>query len=190
MNPDRIVGLLADPDRTRVLSAIALGAADDAAVVAASRLSLKDVTICRQKLIDSGVLVPDGWAVDYDALRAAAREQAMTQPVDEATPRELGAFVRHGRLLGMPAQQGRRLQLLQLIVSSTFEADQLYSEGEVNELLGAWCDGGPVDHVTVRRYLIDAKLLVRGDGNYALRSADSGPEPNLGETYVRALGLN
>lgn len=191
LNPDRLVGLLADPPRMRVLAAIALGGGDDASISAASGLSPKEVVIARQRLVEAGLVTAEG-AVDYDALRAAAKElsRATTEPADEATPRELGAFMRHGRLLGMPAQQGRRLQLLRLVASSTFEEEQLYSEAEVNERLIAWCEGGPVDHVTVRRYLVDAGLLVRGDGNYQLPSPDSGPEPNLGETYVRALGLS
>jgi hypothetical protein len=188
LNAARLVGLLADPTRMRVLSAIALGAEDDAAIVAATGLTTKDVLMARQRLTDAGLL--DGWQVRYDALRALAKEQTTAEPADEATPRALGAFLRHGRLLGMPAQHGRRLQLLQLITATTFEDGELYTEAEVNERLMAWCEGGPVDHVTVRRYLIDAQLLVRGDGTYQLPSPDSSPDPNLGEVYVRALGLS
>lgn len=189
VDPGRLVGLLADPTRLRVLAAIVLGATDDAAVTAAAGLGAKDVVMARQKLADAGLL--DGWTVDYEALRAAAREQSARaqEPADEATPRQLGAFVRHGRLLGMPVQHARRQQLLAHIAAATFEADQLYTEAEVNERLVAWCGDGPVDHVTVRRYLIDAGLLVRGDGTYQLPSLDSNPEPALGEVYVRSMGF-
>lgn len=189
LTPDRLVGLLADAGRMKVLAAIALGAEDDKAIVAASGMGPKDVVIARQRLTEAGLLAADG-RIDFDTLRALAKEHSQAVPVDQSTPRELGAFVRHGRLLGMPVQHAKRFQLLSLITVTTFEEDELYSEAEVNALLQRWCEGGPVDHVTVRRYLIDNRLLVRGDGNYQRPSLDSGPEPNLGETYVRAMGLS
>ncbi|MFJ8962066.1 DUF2087 domain-containing protein [Lentzea sp. NPDC102401] len=41
-----------------------------------------------------------------------------------------------------------------------------YEEKEINERLKAWCDGGELDHVTIRRYLVDFGLLERGGGMY------------------------
>ncbi|MFB9433110.1 DUF2087 domain-containing protein [Streptoalloteichus tenebrarius] len=36
----------------------------------------------------------------------------------------------------------------------------------MNDRLRTWCDGGEVDHVTIRRHLVDAGILVRKDGRY------------------------
>jgi hypothetical protein len=36
----------------------------------------------------------------------------------------------------------------------------------VAEVLKRWCEGGEVDHVTVRRYLVDEELLSRDGGVY------------------------
>ncbi|MEV6710752.1 DUF2087 domain-containing protein [Lentzea sp. NPDC051208] len=41
-----------------------------------------------------------------------------------------------------------------------------YEEKEINERLAAWCDRGEVDHVTIRRYLVDFGSLERGGGLY------------------------
>ena len=64
-----------------------------------------------------------------------------------------------------------------------------YDELEVNDRLRVWCDGGEVDHVTIRRYLIDMKLLHRADGLYWV-DLSSPPEPNIAERTVTALGLD
>lgn len=46
-----------------------------------------------------------------------------------------------------------------------------YPERVVNEKLRAWCDEGEVDHVTLRRYLVDLHHLRRSAGIYRLSTA-------------------
>ncbi|MFC7613202.1 DUF2087 domain-containing protein [Actinokineospora soli] len=65
----------------------------------------------------------------------------------------------------MPAHAGKRRVVLEHVVQS-FEPGVRYSEKEVDVVLRAWCEGGGVDFVTVRRYLVDAGLLSREAGEY------------------------
>ncbi|WFE29460.1 DUF2087 domain-containing protein [Solwaraspora sp. WMMD791] len=101
---------------------------------------------------------------------------------------ELSPFIRDGRLISMPARQARRRAVLTHIVEACFDRDIVYDEPAVDELLRHWCDGGDVDHVTVRRYLVETELLTRADGRYC-RNALALPYPNAAERYVESMGL-
>jgi hypothetical protein len=56
-------------------------------------------------------------------------------------------------------------QLLIALAASSFSAKQQYSEKEINDHLVHWLKGFTcptgLDHVTVRRYLVDLKFLLR-----------------------------
>jgi hypothetical protein len=73
----------------------------------------------------------------------------------------LRAFTRDGRIVSMPAKWSRKLVLMDLVAQS-FEPGVVYDETEVNQILRGWYD----DHVTLRRYLVDAGMLSREDGRY------------------------
>lgn len=73
--------------------------------------------------------------------------------------------MRGGRLLRLPVRPAKRKVLLEHVVAS-FEPGRRYPEVEVNGRLRTWCEGGEVDHVTLRRYLVDQGLLARGTGVY------------------------
>ncbi len=195
MTPETLVRLLADPVRLRVLAAVALGARTDAETAVAAGLAAKEAAVARGRLVEGGLLVQgaQGWEVGHSALREAARQQAAArssaEPEEDEGAEGLGAYVRGRRLLSLPSRQARRYAVLQHLASTTFAAGQRYDERAVNELLAAWCAGGDVDHVTVRRYLVDSGLLVRGGGIYSLPSAEPAPEADAAERYVRAMGL-
>jgi hypothetical protein len=78
-----------------------------------------------------------------------------------AFPAELQAFMRDGRLVQIPARQGKRRRLLDYIAQS-FEPGRRYSEAEVNAVIRALHD----DHAALRRYLVDEDFLSREDGWY------------------------
>ncbi|GAB7042772.1 MULTISPECIES: DUF2087 domain-containing protein [Catenuloplanes] len=87
----------------------------------------------------------------------------MSDPVDAA----VRTFVRDGRLTAMPGKLTRRRAVLDHLTRASFEPGRRYPETEVNDILRAWCDGVPgVDHVAIRRYLIDLDILAREDGLY------------------------
>ncbi len=188
MTPDELVGLVAEPARLRLLAAVALGARTDAQTASASGLTGRDAAVARRRLADAGVIVagPDGWTVDYPALRRAARD---SRPPAEDDDGSLRPFVVGRQLRSMPAQAQRRRSVLHHVATTTFAAGQQYAEVAVDERLKAWCTGGTVDHAALRRYLVEGGHLVRGSGIYALPSAEPPPK-GPGERYVAGLGLS
>ncbi|WP_051570821.1 DUF2087 domain-containing protein [Cryptosporangium arvum] len=78
----------------------------------------------------------------------------------------LRRYVRDDRLVGFPARWTRKLAVLGHVSTHTFVPGERYDEQTVNERLGPWCDGGPVDHVALRRYLVDVGYLSRAGGEY------------------------
>jgi hypothetical protein len=92
--------------------------------------------------------------------RAPSSTSNPTSPYSDA---DLAPFVREGRLLSFPRKVARRMEVLRWLATA-FEPERRYSEAEVNDLLS----GHEIDFATVRRYLIDAQLLERGNGFYWL----------------------
>lgn len=155
-----VVGVLADPTRVQVLGAVALGARGAAEVAERAGLPTRTAAQALAKLVAVGLVDPGG-GVRRDALRALA--VSGPTPGAQDGPDELRAFLRDGRVTGFPAQPGRRLRLLEHVVMA-FELDRDYREPEVNAVLDAQLDGP--DHATLRRYLVDARLLLRAHGVY------------------------
>ena len=84
----------------------------------------------------------------------------------------LRAFVRDGRLVSIPAKPKKRELLLPFILEQCFPEDREYEEKEVNQRLALLHR----DVASLRRYLIDARLMTREAGIYrrSAPAADSG----------------
>jgi hypothetical protein len=195
MTPDTLVGLLADPGRLRVFSAIALGAGSDAETAVAAGLSPRDAAAARRRLAEGGAIeaTPSGWTVATDRLRQLARDgaaRAQTAAGDELQDRRLAPFVVGGTLASLPAAPARRRVVLEHVAATSFDLHQLYDERAVDARLRPWCEGGQVDHVALRRYLVEAGLLLRGNGVYALPTPGRTLPQGVGERSVAALGLD
>lgn len=169
------VGLFAEESRARVFAAVVLGAATPAQVTERTGLSPKQAATALRRLRDQGVIAEgaDGLAVVYDRFRELARSARESKPAaesygsgDEQSETVLRTFVRDGRLVRLPAQWERKLVVLRHIAERTFEPGVEYPERTVNEKLRAWCEDAPVDHVTLRRYLVDLHHLHRRVGVY------------------------
>jgi hypothetical protein len=178
VNQDGVVRLLAEPARLRVFAALVLGARSPAEVVDATGLEVRDVVSGLRRLADGGLVELTGdRAVPVERVFGElARESATAQAAiagakedhgytDARVAGVLRAFVRGGRLLGLPANRSRRIIVLEHLAQS-FEPGVDYPEQQVNEVLAAWSTGSGVDHVSLRRYLIDADLLRRDGGIY------------------------
>lgn len=192
MTPEKIIRLLAEPSRLRVLAAIALGAAQPTSIAASTNQSAKEIAIALRRLRDSGLVTEEatGLAVNYRQLRLLSRELAtVDQDTEPAGTDALRPFVRGDRLLKLPSQRARRQLVLEHIATKSFEIGTRYDEKTVNDRLRAWCDGGETDHVAVRRYLVDTGILARASGIYS-RSRESLPTPGDAERYVTAMGLD
>jgi len=87
----------------------------------------------------------------------------MIQPRDE-THRALKRMLSNGPLAAVPKRPSDQ-QLLVAMAAAQLEAGRAYGEGEVNDKLVAWletfCDPYGLDHVTLRRMLVDSRLLSR-----------------------------
>jgi hypothetical protein len=164
-----LVGLLADPTRLKVVSALALGAGTLEEVAGAAGLPLKDVALAARRLSRAGLVRRDGTGLELLASRFAevARAAAEAAPPperlsdDPAEDAVLSAFVRDGRLVSIPAQQSKRRVVLEHLVR-VFEPGVRYPEREVNALLSVW----HADYAALRRYLVDEGLLSRDAGEY------------------------
>ncbi|HEU4350008.1 MAG TPA: DUF2087 domain-containing protein, partial [Actinoplanes sp.] len=155
MRPEALVGLLAEPARLRVFAALVLGDTAPDQIHKSTGLGQREIATALLRL-ESGGLVErsaEGYQPVVDAFKHAAREAA--PPVeqhgyaDDRVEAVVRAFVRDGRLTGVPAQASRRRILLEHVVQS-FEPGRDYPEKEVNAVLRAWTEGGDVDHVSLR----------------------------------------
>ncbi|MGH2377161.1 MAG: DUF2087 domain-containing protein [Candidatus Limnocylindria bacterium] len=82
----------------------------------------------------------------------------------EADPELWKWFRADGRLERVPAAPADRRRVLERI-AERFERGREYAEGEVNVLLTQV----DADFATLRRYLIDERILDRSRGRYRLR---------------------
>lgn len=176
--------LFSEESRVRAFAAVALGAGDAAQVARAAGLSAKETAGALRRLRDQGVVVSgdDGeLVVAHDRFRELARAgrpapQAAGDSAAEGDDGPAGVvvrtFVRDGRLVRLPARWTRKKVVLRHIAEQTFAPGVEYPERTVDEKLRAWCEDGEVDHVTLRRHLVDLGHLRRSDGIYA-RPADS-----------------
>ena len=76
--------------------------------------------------------------------------------------RVIQTFFQDGRLVSIPARQGKRLFVLRELRERCFAEDRDYLEKEVNMRLALVHP----DVAALRRYLVDAKLMSRSNGVY------------------------
>lgn len=166
MKAATVAGLLANEERLRVFAAIALGATTIDEVVDATGLSLEAVQSALPRFVGGGIVRGDaGLTIQLDALQAAARDRpARERGLPGATPeqdRVLRNFAEAGRLKELPARAAQRRVVLEYI-ASRFDEGAEYTEPEINERLQALHE----DYASLRRYLVDERLLERRAGIY------------------------
>jgi hypothetical protein len=166
MNADQLCGLLAEPSRLRTYSAVVLGATTPEQVAGSTGLEAPVVVKALQRLTNGGLIEAsrDGLSADEgvfkDAVRGSRPEWVPLDP-DPARDTVLKAFIRDGRLTHFPTIPAKFEIVLAHLVAS-FEPGRDYPESEVNEILGRWHD----DYATLRRQLVDYRLLRRTGGVY------------------------
>lgn len=171
LRASELVGLLADPHRLKVVSALALGAVSLADLRRDTGLDTRAVSRAVQRLCDAGLVVRSGagehWLV-AEAFRTAARAEAQRHaPSDEhgdatrAEAKVLRAFVRDGRLVSIPSSTTKRLVVLEWLAQQ-FDPGRRYREPMVNLILGRF----HADTATLRRYLVDYGFMSREAGEY------------------------
>jgi len=169
VEPEVLVGLLAEPDRMKVFAAVVLGAMTPAEVARATELKPRDVAAALHRLREGGLVeTVEGWLLPrLNAFKEARREHGRArepeEPLDPDRARAavLRAFVVDGRLVSIPAAKGKRRVVLEHLATA-FEPGVRYPEREVDAILRAWHP----DHASLRRYLVDEQLLARDGGEY------------------------
>ncbi len=124
------------------------------------------------------------------AASAALPMSGLTAPPADGAPalsdtavRALRLFDADGRLLRWPVK--RRVQEMMLWgLWMRFDSSRRYRESEVNDLLNAWHRFG--DHCTLRRELVEARLLARRDGGAEYRKQPARPDAET-MALMRAL---
>ena len=164
-----MLGLLVEPKRLRVVSALVLGASTVSDIVEATGLGIEDARRAIARLTAAGVVANDGngYRVAIEDLQAAARASAERPvPYDEpGVPAEkakvLRAFIVGRRLKSIPAVRAKRLVVLDHLAQG-FEPGRRYEERDVNEILAHYHP----DFAALRRYLVDEGFLERERGQY------------------------
>jgi hypothetical protein len=173
LSPETVIGLLAEPERLRVFAALVLGARSAAEASRAADLDQRAVGMALQRLEAGGLVerVDQQYRPVLEAFKQIARTSAPTPTTeehgyaDQRVEAAVRTFIKDGRLTALPTQASRRQMIFEHIVRS-FEPGRIYAEAEVNVILRAWTEGGATDHVTLRRYLVDAGLLSRQGSDY------------------------
>ena len=173
MDATALVRVLAEPVRMKVFAALVLGADTTAHAAEYAGVTPREAAAAVHRLAEAGLVELAGERIvaRTEVLTDIARQAAQPKPVDDhgyTDPKVagvVGTFVRDGHLIGLPAQRGRRIVVLEHLAQS-FEPGVDYPEAQVNAVLAELAEGGAVDHVTLRRYLVDEQLLRREQGVY------------------------
>ena len=101
----------------------------------------------------------------------------------------LKRLLANGPLTAVPKRPSDQRLLMELAVAR-FEPGKTYREGDVNEILKQWidtfCEPYGIDHVSMRRYLVDARLLARDSAGASYRVAARTERPEAEPAQVLA----
>jgi hypothetical protein len=88
--------------------------------------------------------------------------------------RSLKRLLVNGPLTGFPSRQADH-DMMVTLAGSLFEPGPEYREPEINDVLSNWlatfCAPYGIDHVTIRRTLVDRRMLVRDKAGTVYRAA-------------------
>ena len=167
----RLVGLLADDGRRRVVAALVLGADSLDSVMTATGMDERTTVGALGRLTRAGLVEFDPETSSYlllaQAFQRAARSEAEPPPPSQFPERPawerriLDKAFHNGRLTRIPSKWSHRLVVLDE-VAQRFEPGRHYTERQVNASLSALFD----DTATLRRNLVDAGMLDRTEGRY------------------------
>jgi hypothetical protein len=168
VDPDRLVGLLATPERLRVVAAIVLGHATVPDIADATGLDERSIAEALGRLVPAGLVesLDGSFVVHETAFSLAARSGRRTGPGRDEDPadersRTLRRLFDGDRLLEIPTKRSTRRLVLDEI-AQRFEIGRRYTERQVNASIA---EVHP-DTAALRRYLVDEGLMSREAGEY------------------------
>ncbi len=101
---------------------------------------------------------------------SSAQGNTEKRRLDQYRAKVVRTFFKNGRLLQIPKQWRKRLIVIEEILS-VFDNDRDYTEREVNDQISLYYD----DYCTIRRMLIDEKLMSRQGGIYRRLPLEKSP---------------
>lgn len=169
LTADRLIGLMAEPARRRVIAALILASGDLDDLVERTGLTAREVVESLDRLSGAGLIETgsDGTIILLEEMfKLAARNGASAAPRPTGEPLDddgqvLASSIVDGRLVHLPRKRSKRLIVLDRLAQE-FEPGRRYNEREVNRMLREFDD----DVAALRRYLVDERFLDRGDGTY------------------------
>ncbi len=165
--------LLGNAERLKIAGMLGVESLSAAQLAERLHKPLPDVQAHLEQLLAAGLvrLQGEAYALESKTLEYLSRQVlAQSQPRSQADEFEgddyerkvlRDYFARDGSLKALPAQQKKLLVILRHLVR-IFEHGQRYPEKQVNELLRRYHD----DTASLRRYMVDNKLLAREKGEY------------------------
>jgi hypothetical protein len=153
----RVLGLLADEERFRIIAAVSLGANNSEKIAAMTGLDTSVIIKSLVKLEGAGLVTKQetGYIFNIEVLQSLNRDIAKNTPKKPALS-GLERFFKDGKLITYPKDHGDRMLVLEHIIG-LFEPGRRYTEKEVNDTLKTF---NP-DYASYRRYLVDAGLIAR-----------------------------
>jgi hypothetical protein len=164
---------LSNVDRLKIAGAVGLEALSLEQVAAKLGIRPADAYNHLSNLVHHGLVKTDGklYTLDKEALEALSRRVlANSHPKPSPEDFEGEAFDKKvlsdfltpdGRLKALPMQNKKVLVILRYVLPR-FTPGEKYTEKQVNELLRSFFD----DTASLRRYLVDNKMLERDKGIY------------------------
>lgn len=167
---------LADASRLKLLASLMENPMYVELLAERLELSPSTVSFHLKKLEEAGLVSKhkDQYYIVYDICRPVLEQSlaSLIQPqsnlLDEEQARELAYrqkildnFFKFGKLKTIPVQRKKRLVVLEKLIEA-FQRDVQYTEKEVNLILADFHE----DFATLRRELIDERLMTRDKGIY------------------------
>lgn len=168
LNGSDLLRVLLDEDRLRVLGLLSLAPRSVTEVAEATGMRTGDARHHLRALRRAGLVVNEStnqnslYAFDVAGIQALKRE-FFAGPTEDLSDDEktLYAFVREGKIQSIPVKAAKLQVVLNWLVE-LFETERRYPEAEVNAVINQVHE----DHATLRRLLVDYRLMERAGGVY------------------------
>jgi hypothetical protein len=162
---ERMLGLIADPNRLRVISALALGATTTTDIRDMTAMDARAIEKALARLVAGELVVRETNGVVrllteelLSVARSIGEKRDREGAADSDVPGAvvLARFMKGGRLTSIPVQLSKRTIVLDYLAQN-FEPGRRYREKEVNEILARYHE----DVAALRRYLVDEGFMER-----------------------------
>ena len=167
-NGTDLLRVLLDEERLQVLGLLSLAPRSVTELAQATGMGTADVRHHLRALRLAGLVANEStnqnspYSFDVAGIQALKRE-FFAGPTENLSDDEktLHAFVRDGKLVSIPTKASKLPPVLDWLVE-LFEAGRRYPEAEVNAVINQVHE----DHATLRRLLVDYRLMERAGGVY------------------------